>query len=303
MTDKLPAYAFAGSATSAAANIEENLLEWLPDSCILIVPDRVAKGSPLKDLVRWLEDTYEDDDLLRTDDLVQALATPGLAEDNSLQLCLLYDPDSAEDRNLVRAAYEHEIPVHDICNGMYAIPLPEEGTSEAELPQEATLLRGEADTSEDPPWLPDEYHTAAQGAVSAFPEGAVTGTPSLVQLQDEHTLTRNILEGIRALIREELAGMGLTPGVNKPPVINREDLGEIIEDSGVQGAPAFLPAPDYPPLMAPPLPADATTRRYTRDAEGIHRPRTRGRLRAGLVQVELTDAEAEALRADGKLTD
>jgi hypothetical protein len=281
--DKLPAYAFAGSATDGAgANIEENLSEWLPDECMLFVPNRVPKGTPLKDTIRWLEDVYEDDDISRVDDITRAmqhLAMTGSGQ--TIQLLMLYNPDSATDQDLVRAAYEFDIGVHDILNGMYAIPLPDE--------------------EDTPPWEPGEKDSALEAApveaasdgredtVEAFPE-PVTGTPSPVLDRDESELTRNILESFRALIREELIAMGLTPGMNKPPVV-------------VSDAPQEVPTgpADQPVSAPPPLPADVSTKRYTRDAKGIHRPRTRGRLKAGLVQVELTDAEAEALRADGKL--
>lgn len=298
LTDKLPAFAFAGSAMSGAgANMVENLLDWLPAECILYVPRAIPKDTPLRDLRAWLEDAYEDEDVIRTDNVLESLNLTGAPDyGHVLQLCLLYNPDNPEDQELVKAAYEYDIQVHDICNGMYAIPLPGEPPSEAELPQVPEMRGVPRQVQDDPPWLPDEYKA---DAVEAFPEAAAgTPAPSLVLPQDEYTLTRNILEGIRALVREELAAMGLTPGMNKIPAVSGEPSDEV---KVVLTGPADQPVGS--PATTPALPAATVTRRYTRDADGNHKPRTRGRLRAGLTQVELTDAEAEALRADGKLTD
>lgn len=275
MSDRLPVFGFAGTATPSTELIAANLFDSMPEECLFVLPDNISRGKSedagLRSVRAWIQAEYDTEDLEKSPDVLASLGKYA-SQGHETTLVLLYTPGT--DDHLLRAAVHNSITVLDLNQAMMELswrdPEPEPPVTEAPVRQRGVPREPAPEPVETSPW------------------GA--------------TLERTI----RAMIREELTDMGLIPGANKPVLAQSQihadpagrDLGPQADfnDEAAELTESQSPweADEKPP---------APTRKYTVDEHGMHRPRKPGRLASGLRQVELTDDQADTLRRAGKLQD
>lgn len=268
MTDLPPAFGFLGPADITPANLDANLSDSLPDDAVFYVPDFVkprGTGNPgVRKVIKWLGETYDENDTVRVPDVLAALRRDA-KEGRVVSLIFLYEPGNADGLGEIRDALEAGVPVLDLVNGMFPLDIMEPTAEPASGPPGEPPPGGPERPAEAPAWgAPRPYIEEVPGAAQDD-----TGMDAALYLD---TLLNDVMVALGKYVR-----------------------GFVQHELDLLTRP-LSSVPD-PPLLGGPV------KKYTVDGTGMHYRRKRGSIPQGHDLTELTDSQAEYLRGIGKMAD